>query len=290
MKGQVMKAAILTTAALAWTACSSNSSAGPTPTLAGTWHINIQTLDSGSVSPSSFDVSVKASGSSYTVSMPILSWSGKLTFNAPTFITFSTDTLAGFGSEVFGLNAFGACGTVEFYGRPDANKDSLEHASIAIFDSLADLGGGSFACAKRWTGSISARKTGSASSPTPPAPNPAGAWQVTMGAGTVGSLTPNPLTATITAAAGTLAVALPTLTFNVGPVTFDTLPFALVSHDTLQFGVLRHGVTGPCQAVVFAGLTRGDTTDGTAFVLDSNYANNASLCAVQSMAPFHALK
>jgi len=273
-------------------ACSSSDNTAPTPTLAGTWHVSIQSLDSGTITPSTFDVNVKSSGSGYVVSMPTLVWSGGMTFNAPaSLVAFSTDTLAGFGTQVFGLNYFAACGAIEIYGRPSSNKDSLANAKLLIADTMISLSG-SPACQGRWHGTISAKKTGGPGSPpAPPAPAPAGSWQVTMGAATTGTVTPNPFTADIVAAANTLGVTMPSLTYSVGPTVFDSTPFAFVTGDTLTFGVLQHNGVNECQLTYFAGVTRGDTTDGTMFVLDTNtVAPLVVPCRPRSFAPFRAHK
>ena len=76
-------------------ACS--SSTAPKPTVAGTWHVALGALTSGSLSPASFDVVVPSSGS--VVTMPGLTWSvGSVLFDSvPSIPVFSDTTVFGFG-------------------------------------------------------------------------------------------------------------------------------------------------------------------------------------------------
>src|SRR5258708_2051965 len=66
-------ALVLAAAGGLWFGCS--NSTGPAPTLAGTWHVSVGTLTAGTISPSSFDVVVTASGDSFLATIPTLTWS-----------------------------------------------------------------------------------------------------------------------------------------------------------------------------------------------------------------------
>jgi len=55
-------------------ACAETSS--PRPTIAGTWHVIVQRVDSGTLTPSIFTVVIRvATESTFTVTMPPLVWS-----------------------------------------------------------------------------------------------------------------------------------------------------------------------------------------------------------------------
>src|SRR6266540_3800164 len=68
-----MKVALILAAAGLWIACSDSN--GPAPTITGTWHVTVGTLTSGTISPSTFDAVITASGDSFLATVPHLTWS-----------------------------------------------------------------------------------------------------------------------------------------------------------------------------------------------------------------------
>ena len=75
-----------------------NSSTSPNATVVGTWHVSVGAVDSGSVAPTTFNFVVTASGDSFLITAPTLTWSvGTLTFDSTvSMIHFSSATYFGF--------------------------------------------------------------------------------------------------------------------------------------------------------------------------------------------------
>ena len=141
---------------LATLAAGSACATEPGPTIAGTWHVGIGTLDSGSISPTSFDVVVTPSADTFLLTMPTLTWSGGRVYDVQkVVITFSSDTLAGFGARPSSPTI--PCDAVELYGRVSPGRDTLRNAVVRIVDSSAVIGP-STVCIARWSGSITAHK------------------------------------------------------------------------------------------------------------------------------------
>ncbi len=269
-------------------ACSSSES--PKPTLAGTWQVAIHSFNKGSISPSTFAVSVWASGDSFIVSMPTLTWTGGPSgateaFNLPpTMVRFSTDTLTGFGASIFGIPG---CGSVTISGHPNASKDTLESAVVTIADTMVTFGS-TTACESRWTGSVTASKAGNAGSPPapPPAPNPVGTWHVTVAQLTSGTLT-TPFDMVI---ANDSQATVPSLTWTVNSTAtaYDSLSWFGAHVDTVSAGMRRHTAQNSCQVTTLYGEVRADTMVGTAFVADTNAMGHS--CQVLSYGTFRAVR
>lgn len=118
-----------------------SSSTAPKPSIAGTWHVTLSTLNSGTMAPTSFDVKVKQSGSGYLVTMPALMWSGGLTFDSgPALAVFTDSTKAGFTELAHGPHAV-LCESVSIYGTKNPGLDTLSGASIVIEDNDTIPGG-----------------------------------------------------------------------------------------------------------------------------------------------------
>jgi len=136
-------------------ACSSDNSSAPKPSLAGTWHVNVGPLSSGTLSPSSFDIVLKASGDTFLVTMPAVTWSvGPVTFDSgPTWIRFSGSTTVGVGETATGNT--NVCQGVVFYGTENTGRDTLTSAAVAIANAdTLHLG----ACVANATGSMTMTK------------------------------------------------------------------------------------------------------------------------------------
>ncbi len=136
-------------------ACSSNSSTAPKPTLAGTWHVSGASLSNGTLSPSSFDITVKASGDTYLVTMPSVTWSvGSVTYDSGAgWVNFSDTSFFGFGE--YQHNAAHMCAFVLIWGKPNAAKDTLKTTSVAVTNSDTIAGG---FCSADATGSATVTK------------------------------------------------------------------------------------------------------------------------------------
>src|ERR1041385_4796143 len=107
-----------------------SSSPAPKPSMAGTWHVSLSGLNSGTLSPSSFDVTVSHSGSNYAVTMPTLTWSGGLTFDSgPNLEGFSDTTQAGFIAFTHAPHAH-LCQFVAVFGTKNSGFDTLSSASV----------------------------------------------------------------------------------------------------------------------------------------------------------------
>ncbi len=132
---------LATMTGVAVAACSSNSSTAPKPTLAGTWHVSGATLSSGTLSPAGFDITVKASGDTYLVTMPSVTWSvGPVTYDSGSgWVNFSDSTFFGFGE--YQHSAAHMCAFVLIWGKPNAAKDTLKATSVAVANSDTIAGG-----------------------------------------------------------------------------------------------------------------------------------------------------
>lgn len=157
--------------ALAATAVLCTACSGGTPTVAGVWHVNVQSFSSGSLSPASFDVTITDSAGALKVSMPAITWTGgpDTTINGghvirfdtkPTMDTYPTqqaDSLMGFGETVTPDSAGFFCGLIDFAGRLSAKHDTLHSASVKVYDDTTRVGG-SIVCTNHFSGPISANK------------------------------------------------------------------------------------------------------------------------------------
>lgn len=139
MRRSRLAAVVLGTTAL-MLACSSSSTA-PSPTFSGTWHVTVGTMSSGSITPSSFNVTVtEVNADSVTVVMPALTWSiGPVVYDsAASGSIFS-------GSSVLALDEVhrsprNDCDGVAIYGNVNAARDTMLNAKIAIMDTATVQG------------------------------------------------------------------------------------------------------------------------------------------------------
>ena len=119
---------------LAFTACSESTK--PAPTIAGTWHVTVQSLDSGSLSPSSFSVTITpVTESTFAVVMPPLVWSVGVTYDTIAQIGHyqgdSPDSTLSFEEWCRSLTCF-----ISFRARMNQARDSLSSISLLFFDTL----------------------------------------------------------------------------------------------------------------------------------------------------------
>ena len=271
-----------------WIGCSSSAStAPPPPTLEGAWQVTINSLDTGTVSPSSFIVKVWASADSYIVSMPIITWSaGPTVFNGEgSIVKFISDTLSGFSEGVFYL----PCHDFQVWGRVNATRDTLLNAVVVITHDTTSKFGGIVCVGPR--GKATAVKIGAAGSPPSAAPLTAsGVWHVAVNGMVSGSIAPDTFSATFGSGSGSLSATFPALSWNGSALPADTFASAWVNADTLEFWRLRHGVADDrsCRFIAFFGQmnSRPDTMTGSVYAVDSNSAG----CHVVSYGSFTARK
>jgi len=118
-----------------------SSPTAPTHSLAGTWHVAVGMLNSGTISPASFDVKVRQAGGGYLVTMPKLAWSGGLIFDSgPAMAVFTDSTKSGFIEFTRAPHAL-LCEWVSIYGTRNAGVDTLLGASIVIENNDTITGG-----------------------------------------------------------------------------------------------------------------------------------------------------
>ncbi len=106
MKGRIVSSLAVVAAGALWISCS--SSTGPAASAAGVWHVTVGALNSGSVSPSTFDITVTQVGNSYGLVMPALTYNGA-TFNTADTAIVSHDSLLGAAANVDTIMTSGAC-------------------------------------------------------------------------------------------------------------------------------------------------------------------------------------
>ncbi len=124
MDRRVLKALVVVGGAAWWMSCSSSTS--PAPSVAGTWHVTVGSLSSGSMSPSTFDITVTQVGSSYGLAMPALSY-GTATFNTGDTAVVAHDSLLGVAVNVDTIMTSGACNppvAAAFVARMNAARDT----------------------------------------------------------------------------------------------------------------------------------------------------------------------
>ena len=121
--------------ALALVACSESTS--PTPSVAGTWQVTVQSLDRGTLTPSTFSLVITPVKDTYVVAMPILTWSlAPDTYDTlPLILRLGNDTAP---ASTFGVQQFcsrGLC-AIGFIGRMNQTRDTVPVGGILFFDTV----------------------------------------------------------------------------------------------------------------------------------------------------------
>jgi len=138
---------VLAAAGGVWFGCS--NSTGPAPTIAGTWHVTIGALDSGTISPSTFDAVVTASGDSFLAKVPRLTWSvGPLVFDSIAAVAVAQDSFIVISAQ--SLSSPRTCDFVGVGGRANTARDTLHSAFFAVEDTDNT---GAFICKPKAQGS-----------------------------------------------------------------------------------------------------------------------------------------
>lgn len=120
------------------------SSTGPTistaGTVLGTWHVTSGALSSGTLSPTTFDITVGKVGSAYVVTLPTLTWSvGPLAFSTQAHIVPFIDTTL-FVVEELPVSPTLPCEFITIGGRKNATVDTVMSATVEVFDSDTSAG------------------------------------------------------------------------------------------------------------------------------------------------------
>jgi hypothetical protein len=133
-------------------ACS--SSTGPKPTMAGTWHVTMGSMDNGSITPTSFDMLIAASKDTFVAALPTLTWSiGSLAFDSAvdTFVYNDSDIVI--QAQIAGSPH--VCDYVEIDGDFNAARDTLRHAHISVGDTDVTM---TYVCKPRAQGTLTVHK------------------------------------------------------------------------------------------------------------------------------------
>ena len=127
---------LVTFCAVACAACSGSSA--PAPSRAGTWQVTVQSLDTGTLTPSTFTVGITPiSESTYSVVMPSLVWSaGPAVYDTiPQMARFQSDT-----DPASSLAFEEWCKSIRcmltFWGRMNAARDTVASGGIIFFDTI----------------------------------------------------------------------------------------------------------------------------------------------------------
>lgn len=143
---------LLVISAAGWVACSNSN--GPAPTIAGTWHVAIGTMNTGTITPTNFDVTLTASKDTFLASVPDLTWTG-----GPTVYDTLTGVSVVLDSQVSIIertkSSTRVCDYVVLGGRVNAARDTLHNAFISVEDT--DMTG-TYLCVPKAEGNITAHK------------------------------------------------------------------------------------------------------------------------------------
>ena len=140
----------LAAAGAVWLACSDSN--GPAPNLAGTWHVSIGTLNSGTISPSTFDIVLTASGDTFLATIPHLTWSiGSVVFDTLVSVGVEEDSFLVVSEQ----SSPRLCDYVAITGRANTSRDTLHGAVFAVADTDST---GVYICKPKSQGSATAHK------------------------------------------------------------------------------------------------------------------------------------
>jgi hypothetical protein len=120
-------------------ACS--GSTNPAPTIAGTWHVTVLSLDSGSLAPSTFDVAITpVSESTFAVAMPPIVWSVRAErYDTLARLTYfqgdSPDSTLSFEEWCRSLTC-----ALTFHAMMNQARDTLTSEGLLFFDTITVYG------------------------------------------------------------------------------------------------------------------------------------------------------
>lgn len=116
-----------------WLGCSSSSS-GPAPTMAGTWHVSLGTLNNGALTPASFDAVVRTAGDTFSVTIPTLTWNlGPVNYDSAPGFEVVQDSFVSFQEMIPG--SAHVCDFVAITGRANAARDTIHSATVSLGDT-----------------------------------------------------------------------------------------------------------------------------------------------------------
>jgi len=147
-----MRVAVILAAAGLWIACSDSN--GPAPTIVGTWHVTVGTLSSGTISPSTFDAVITASGDSFLATLPRLTWStGPVVFDSIAAVGVAEDSFLVITPQ--STTSTRTCDIIALGGRANAARDTLHGGYLSVIDT--DMTG-AFICKPKAQASVTAHK------------------------------------------------------------------------------------------------------------------------------------
>ena len=121
-----------------------------------------------------------------------------------------------------------------------------------------------------------------------PAPTLAGTWHVTFGAMYYGGINPSSFDAGVTASGDSFLVALPSLAWNIGPVTFDSAAEFVVNQDSfVSFDEMIRGSAHVCDFVAIFGIVNRsrDTVRQATVVVGDTDNTGIYICKAKSSGP-----
>jgi len=128
---------------------------------------------------------------------------------------------------------------------------------------------------------ISAATFAACSSSTGPKPTMAGTWHVVTGTLSTGNLNPTTFDVVIAASKDTFVATLPSLTWSVGPVTFDSAGSVNVVEDSfVSFSEQIGGSSHVCDYIVIAGILNAnrDALHSAVIVVGDTDTTMANTC------------
>jgi len=142
---------VVAAAGALWLGCS--NSTGPAPTLAGTWHVTFGAI-TGGINPTTFDAVVTASGDSFLVTLPTLTWgTGPVSFDTLASIVVADDSSVVFVERT--SSSTRTCDFIAFGGNANAARDTIHTASLFVQDTDNT---GVYICKPKASGSATVHK------------------------------------------------------------------------------------------------------------------------------------
>ena len=147
-------AVLLAAAGSLWLGCSSSD--GPAPTMAGTWHVTFGTLNNGFIHPPTIDPVVQASGDSFLVTLPTITWSvGVVAYDSAAEFVVTQDSFVVFDEMIRG--SAHVCDFVAISGIVNQSRDTVRNAIVIVGDTDNT---GTYICKPKSSGTATVTKAG----------------------------------------------------------------------------------------------------------------------------------
>ena len=114
----------------------------PGPSVGDTWHVTTFALDTGTLSPATFDVVVTPTGNgSFHVRMPAITWSvGPVVFDSTAGLIAFSDTTS-FGFFRLASHKTEYCQFIDVWGSMNAGHDTLKSATVQVISGDTAVAG-----------------------------------------------------------------------------------------------------------------------------------------------------